>query len=160
MEPFSWMMHQEKLKAQAPSAVFTDGIGMRLPVEGTVARGFLPYPYKGNPESAGKHLKNPIPVTAAVLERGKAKYLTFCSPCHGRFGDGDSRLRGQFPNPPTLHSDKVRLWTDGSIYHVVSEGQNVMPSYALQVSRDDRWAIVHYVRTLQRAHDAKESDLK
>jgi mono/diheme cytochrome c family protein len=69
-------------------------------------------------------------------------------------------LRGQFPNPPTLHSDKVRAWPDGNLFHVITEGQNVMPGYASQISRDDRWAIINYLRVMQRAHNAKESDLK
>jgi mono/diheme cytochrome c family protein len=160
MVPFSWMSDQPKLKPQKPSELFKDGVGMRPPVEGTVARGFLPYPYKGKPEDAGKYLVNPLLPTSDVIERGKAKYLTFCSPCHGNFGRGDSRLQGQFPNPPTLHSDKVRNWPDGNVYHVMTEGQNVMPSYASQIAREDRWAIVHYLRVLQRAQNAKESDLK
>jgi len=159
-EPFSWMSTQVKQKAQRPSELFKDGIGMRPPVEGTVARGFLPYAFKGKPDEAGKNLINPLLPTKDVLERGKSKFLTYCSPCHGNFGRGDSRLRGQFPNPPTLHSDKVRNWPDGNIFHVITEGQNVMPSYASQLSRDDRWAVVNYVRVLQRAHNAKESDLK
>ncbi len=158
--PFNWMSEQSKLKAQKPSDLFKDGIGMRKPVEGTVARGFIPYPFKGQPDSAEKYLMNPLLPTKDVIERGKVKYLTFCSPCHGNFGSGDSRLQGQFPNPPTLHSDKVRNWKDGRIYHVITEGQNVMPSYALQIPRDDRWAIIQYLRVLQRAQHAQESDLK
>jgi mono/diheme cytochrome c family protein len=160
MEPFSWMSTQAKLKAQRPSDLFKDGIGMRRPVEGTVARGFLPYAFKGKPEEAAKTLVNPLLPTKDVIDRGKTRFLTYCSPCHGNFARGDSRLNGQFPSPPTLHSDKVRNWPDGSIYHVITEGQNVMPSYAAQISRDDRWAIIHYLRVLQRAHNAKESDLK
>ncbi len=159
LPPFDWMMEQPKLKAQMPSELFTDGKGMRVPVAGTVARGFLPYAFKGKPGEAGKYLVNPLLPTREVLERGKAKYLTFCSPCHGNVGEGDSRLQGQFPNPPTLHSDKARAWRDGNIYHVITDGQNIMPSYASQIPQDDRWAIVHYVRVLQRAHNAKESDL-
>jgi mono/diheme cytochrome c family protein len=159
-EPFNWMMSQPKLKAQKPSELFANGIGMRPPVEGTVARGFIPYPFKGRPDDAGRYLINPLLPTREVIARGQARFLTFCSPCHGNFGKGDSRLAGQFPNPPTLHSDKVRLWPDGSIYHVITEGQNIMPSYASQISRDDRWAIVQYIRVLQRAHNAKESDLQ
>ena len=160
MEPFSWMSVQAKSKAQRPSELFKDGIGMRRPVQGTVARGFLPYAFKGKPDEAAKTLVNPLLPTRDVIERGKTKFLTYCSPCHGNFARGDSRLAGQFPNPPTLHTDKVRNWPDGSIYHVITEGQNVMPSYASQIPRDDRWAIIHYVRVLQRAHNAKESDLK
>jgi mono/diheme cytochrome c family protein len=158
--PFNWMSEQAKLKPQKPSSLFPDGIGMRPPVEGTVARGFLPYPYKGKAEDAGKYLVNPLLPTHQVIRRGKEKYLTFCSPCHGNFGRGDSRLQGQFPNPPTLHSDKVRNWPDGSIYHVITEGQNVMPSYATQISREDRWAIIRYLRVLERAQHPHEGDLK
>jgi mono/diheme cytochrome c family protein len=160
IEPFSWMMTQPKVKAQAASELFADGKGMRPPVQGTVARGFLPYAFSGKPDDAGKNLANPIPVTAVTLAKGRSTFLTYCSPCHGNFGRGDSHLRGQFPNPPTLLSDKVRNWPDGNIYHVITEGQNIMPSYAGQISRDDRWAVVHYVRALQRAHFAKESDVK
>jgi mono/diheme cytochrome c family protein len=158
--PYNWMMTQGKLNAQAASTLFKDGIGMRPPVQGTIARGMMPYPYKGKPEDAGKFLVNPLPFNDSTVAMGHAKFLTFCSPCHGNFGRGDSRLAGQFPNPPTLHSDKVRQWPDGSIYHVMTEGQNVMPSYASQLTRDERWAIVHYIRVLQRAHNAKESDLQ
>ena len=160
MQPFNWMMVQNKLKAQQPSELFKDGIGMRQPVEGTVARGFMPYAFKGKPEDAGKNLVDPLLSTEEVFERGKSKYLTFCSPCHGNFARGDSRLQGQFPNPPTLHSEKVRNWPDGRIYHVITEGQNAMPSYAPQISSEDRWAIIKYIRVLQRAQNAKESDLK
>jgi mono/diheme cytochrome c family protein len=160
MQPFNWMMVQNKLKAQQPSELFKNGIGMRLPVEGTVARGFIPYPFKGRPEDAGKYLVDPLLPTKEVLEHGKSKYLTFCSPCHGNFARGDSRLQGQFPSPPTLHSDKVRKWPDGRIYHVITEGQNAMPSYAPQLSQEDRWAIINYIRVLQRAQNVKESDLK
>ncbi len=160
MQPFNWMMLQEKIKSQEKSSIFSNGIGMQKPVTGTVARGFMPYPYSGQPAEAEKYLLNPLLPTKEVIERGKSKYLTFCSPCHGNFGHGDSRLRGQFPNPPTLHSDKMRAMKDGGIYHIITEGQNIMPGYASQISREDRWAIVHYIRVLQRAHNPKEEDLK
>jgi mono/diheme cytochrome c family protein len=158
LPPFDWMSNQNKFKPQAATDQYDDTRMMRSAPEGTVARGFIPYPYKGKPDSAGKFLVNPLQPTDEVLALGKAKFLTYCSPCHGNFAKGDSRLRGQFPNPPTLHSDKVRNWPDGNIFHVITEGQNLMPPYASQVSRDERWAIVHYVRALQRAFNAKESD--
>ena len=159
-EPFNWMQNQHKLKAQKANEFFKDGIGMRPPVEGTVARGFIPYAFKGKPDDAAKFMVNPLLPTKEIIQRGHERFLTFCSPCHGNFGRGDSRLNGQFPNPPTLHSDKVRTWPDASIYHVITEGQNIMPSYAAQIARDDRWAIIHYLRVMQRAQNAKESDLK
>lgn len=159
LPPFDWMSDQNKFKPQSTTEQYSDGRMMRLPVEGTVARGFMPYPYHGDTAAAGKYLVNPLPATKDVIELGRKKFLIFCSPCHGNFAKGDSHLRGQFPNPPTLHSDKVRAWPDGNIYRVITEGQNLMPSYASQVSREERWAIVHYIRALQRAFNAKESDL-
>jgi len=158
IEPFNWMMEQDKLIPQEKSAVFTDNFGMRLPVEGTVARGHLPYPFKGQLNPA-ETLPNPLLPTKGVLELGKKKFLTYCSPCHGNYADGDSRLRGQFPNPPTLHSQRARDFSDGMIYHIIVNGQNVMPSYESQTTVEDRWAIVHYIRALHRAKNAKLTDL-
>ncbi len=162
LPPFDWMVEQPRFDVQSKTDYFEDGHSMRLPVQGTVARGFIPYPYAlgANADSIGKFLINPLLNTKATLELGKKKYLTFCSPCHGNFGNGDSRLNGQFPNPPTLHSDKVRNWPDGAIFHTITVGQNVMPAYQYQISRDERWAVVKYIRTLQRAYNAKESDLR
>lgn len=157
--PFDWMWHQPRIDSQSPSNFFSDKAGMRPPVDGTVARGFIPYEYKGMPDSSIKFLSNPLAVSKEVLERGQDRYNIYCSPCHGYFGDGDGRLRGQFPKPPSLHNSKVAAWSDGNIYHVITNGQNVMPSYADQVSRDDRWAIIHYIRALQRSKNAPESDL-
>ncbi len=125
----------------------------------TVARGFMPYPFKNKPDDAGKLLVNPLIPNDENLAVGKEKYNIYCSPCHGYLGEGDSRLNGQFPNPPSLHSEKLRTWTDGRIYHVITEGQNVMPSYRSQLSRQERWAVVNYLRVLQRSLNAKETDL-
>ncbi len=158
-QPFDWMWLQKRIDSQSESNFFPNKFGMREPVNGTVARGFMPYEYKGMPDSMVKLLSNPLPISKKVLERGQDRFNIFCSPCHGYQGDGEGRLRGQFPKPPTLHSEKVRNWTDGNIYHVITNGQNVMPSYAEQVSRDDRWAIIHYIRSLQRSHNASDSDL-
>jgi mono/diheme cytochrome c family protein len=160
MLPFNWMSEQAKLNPQHSSDIFSDGYGMRVPVKGTIARGYLPYQFAGQPELAGEKLINPLPFSKEVLSIGQRKYDTFCSPCHGYNGEGDSRLRGQFPNPPSLHSEKVRNWSDGRIYAVLMDGQNIMPSYTSQLDDEERWATIHYLRALQRALNAKESDLK
>ena len=159
IQPFTWMSDQPKVKPQTPSTFFKDGYSNRMPVEGTVARGFIPYQFKGMPDSLVKNMVNPLPFTQEVIDRGKKRFEIYCSPCHGYYGQGDSRLKGQFPAPPSLHSEKVKNWPDGSIYHVITNGQNVMPSYERQVPRDDRWAIIHYIRVLQRSLGAKDSDL-
>lgn len=160
LPPFDWMLLQHKVTAQDHSDFFKNGISSRPPVEGTVARGFMPYLYKNDPDGASENLTNPYPADEANIILGKRKYLTYCSPCHGDLAKGDSRLKGQFPNGPTLHSDKVKDWTDGRLYHVITEGQNVMPGYEKTVTRTERWAIVNYVRTLQRALDATEEDMQ
>ena len=157
--PFDWMDKQAKVIPQTSSEFFADGRGMRLPVEGTVAKGFIPYPFEGQ-TSPSEVLSNPYFPTKENLQLGQRKYLTYCSPCHGNYGDGDSRLAGQFPNPPTLHSERARNFQDGMIYHIITVGQNVMPSYASQVTREERWAIVNYIRALQRAKNATDADLK
>ena len=158
MTPYNWMLNQDRINAQAPSTFFKDGFGMREAVDGTVPRNFMPEEFKASPDSAGMFLVNPLEMTDDVLAKGQKTFNTFCSPCHGNYAKGDSRLRGLFPNPPTLHSKKVREWPDGRIYHVITFGQNVMPSYAKQVSRDERWAVINYIRSLQRAFNPKEED--
>lgn len=161
LPPYNWMMNQSKVSAQEPSEFFADGFSMRQPVSGTVARGFKPYPYKDAPEEAGKFLVNPVPMTEQNIKEGQVKYDRFCSPCHGYHGEGDSRLRGQFPIPPSLHSNKLlNEWTDGRIFHTITVGQNTMPGYNRQVSVEERWQIINYLRTMQRALNAKEEDLK
>jgi mono/diheme cytochrome c family protein len=161
MTPFNWMMNQEKISAQEPSDFWGDGFSMRMPVEGTVAKGFKPYPYKDAPEEAGEYMINPVSMTEENIQKGQEKYDVFCSPCHGYHGEGDSRLRGQFPIPPSLHSNKMlNEWSDGRIYHVITVGQNTMPGYNRQVTPEERWQIINYIRTMQRALNANEEDLK
>ncbi len=159
MVPFNWMAEQDKVIPQEKSVFFADEFGMRKPVEGTVARGFLPYPYMGIAEPK-EYLVNPVLPTKESLALGKRKFLTFCSPCHGNYADGDSRLRGQFPNPPSLHTERAINFPDGRIYHVITNGQNAMPSYAAQITRDERWSIVNYIRVLQRAKNASDADVQ
>jgi mono/diheme cytochrome c family protein len=133
---------------------------MRMPVAGTVPRGFQPYAYAKDPEAAGRELRNPLPRTEEVLKRGQAMFNTYCIVCHGPNGMGDGLIVPKFPRPPSLQSDKVRNWPDGRIFHTVTMGQNLMPSYASQVASADRWAIIHYVRALQRSQHPTSEDLK
>lgn len=158
MPPFDFMEKQSKVIPQDGDVHFANNFSLQTPIPGTVARGDLPYFYKNDPEGAGAELVNPLLPTKANLARGEQKYNTFCSPCHGYLGNGESRMRNQFPIPPSIHSEKVRSWSDGRIYHVIMEGQNTMPSYSKQTTEDERWAIVHYMRALQRSQNARETD--
>jgi mono/diheme cytochrome c family protein len=157
--PFNWMDVQAKTDPQQKSAFFTDEFGMRTPVEGTVARGFIPYPFLGNPNPP-EPLRNPLLPAKKVLELGRKKFLTFCSPCHGNFAEGNSRLHEQFPAGPSLHTERVRNFSDGYIYNYITNGGSVMPSYQDQITREERWAIIDYVRVLQRATNPKKSDFQ
>src|SRR5690606_31486201 len=111
-------------------------------------------------EEAGKTYQNPLRRTAAVLERGRHVYNQTCIVCHGPGGEGNGTIVPKFPRPPSLLSDKIRNYPDGSIYFIISHGQNLMSSYASQIMPEDRWAIVHYIRALARAKNPTTNDLK
>ncbi|MEO5968936.1 MAG: cytochrome c [Bdellovibrionia bacterium] len=147
------MVYSPAIKAQK------DG-SMRMPVAGTVDRNFESYQYPNDADLAGKELKNPLRPTAAILKRGKHIYDTYCIVCHGPSAEGNGYIVPKYPRPPSLHSDKVRNWPDGNIYHVVTMGQNLMPSYASQIAPGDRWAVIHYVRVLQRSKNPTAEDVK
>jgi len=163
---FSGCRHEEPNVIYMPDMVYSPAFkaqkegAMRMPVQGTVPRDFQPYPYPNDPEKAGRELKNPLQPTQAVLSRGQHIFNTYCIACHGPNGEGDGTIVPRFPRPPSLQSEKVRTWTDGRIYHTVSVGQNLMPSYASQISSGDRWAAIHYVRVLQRSKHPTPQDLK
>lgn len=133
---------------------------MRVPPEGTVPQGFNPYRFNVDQgDMAGESLKNPVAFNSTSLEKGKKAYNTYCIVCHGPTGKGNGLIVPKFPMPPSLHSDKVRNWSDARLYHVITRGQNLMPSYASQISQADRWAIINYVRVLQRAVNPTDDDV-
>ena len=145
------MANQSSVKAQEE---------MRIPVAGTLPRDYVPYPYKGKPEEAGANLKNPFVPTMEVLKAGRSTFETYCAVCHGTTGLGNGSIVPKFPRPPALVSEKVQSWSDGRIYHVITEGQNLMPSYASQISPEDRWAVIHYIRVLQKAANPSPADVE
>ncbi|WP_245485155.1 cytochrome c [Mesorhizobium sp. M7A.F.Ca.US.001.02.1.1] len=140
--------HYEPLEA---SSQFADGASARIPVSGTVAR---------NAELAPVPDAIPQPVTMALLNRGRERFDIFCSPCHGRTGDGHGMIvqRG-FPAPPTYHQEALRRAPDRHFYDVITNGYGAMYSYAARVPPADRWAIVAYIRALQLSRRAAAADL-
>lgn len=158
LEYIPHMMDQPSVKSQEPGPA---GIAGRVPPAGTLSQtSEAPYPYANDAEAAEKNLKNPLPRTKSVLLEGKKAYGTYCMVCHGVRGEGNGSIVPRFPPPPTLHSEKVRNWSDGRIFHVITRGQNLMPSYATQVTTRERWAIVNYVRVLQRALNPTPQDIE
>jgi mono/diheme cytochrome c family protein len=139
--------------AFAPNPVTRDGLTYQLPVAGTIARGAaLPFHYAATPEDAeraGRELHNPYPHDREVLARGHAVYTTFCAVCHGAMGAGDGPVIPKFPNPPAYTSTRLLTMADGQIFHTITRGTSIMPSYAAQIAPEDRWKVVHWVRELQ-----------
>ena len=154
------MAYSARLNAQHEDPLRPDESVMRMPVPGTVPRGYTPYRFaQADTTQAALEMINPLPRTAQVLARGEKVFMTFCVVCHGPTGDGHGYQVPPFPQPPQLFSQKVMDWPDGRIFHVITRGQNVMPSYAAQILPEDRWAVIHYVRVLQRAAHPTPADL-
>jgi len=144
------MMESPAVKAQDYNPKRPGEMANRVPPEGTQPIGHIPYKFKGKAEEAEKILVNPIP--GRELERGKVLFETYCFVCHGVEADGKGPVAAKFQVPvPSLKSDKVKNFKDGRIFHIITDGQGVMSSYESQVQiEQDRWAIVNYVRSLQR----------
>ncbi|MBI5209877.1 MAG: DUF3341 domain-containing protein [Elusimicrobia bacterium] len=158
LPPMSRMLQQPRLGAQRSSSVFAGSAGFAPVAEGTVARGRLPYPFK-TPEEAAV-LGNPLPRTKAVLAEGKRRFDTVCRVCHGPLADGKGTLTKAYgASPADLRTRRYQAFPDGSVYHAIMSGKNAMPSFAKALTEDERWSIIHYLRALQRAADAKDSDL-
>ncbi len=158
------MMDSPALKAQDHEPSDQKKASSRLPPEGTVPVGFVPYKYAGDAAQAAAKLKNPYSgnTKTEILELGRKKYEIFCAVCHGYGGAGDGPVAPKMAlKPPSLLSDKVRTMNDGGIFHIITDGQGVMSSYAYQlVNENDRWAIVNYVRSLQKLGQAKPEKTK
>jgi mono/diheme cytochrome c family protein len=104
-------------------------------------------------------LLNPLPITAAVLERGRERFDIYCAPCHSQAGDGDGIIaRRGFPRPPSYHTERLRSAPDSHFYAVITQGYGAMYSYADRIATRDRWAIVAYIRALQLSQHAMVAD--
>jgi len=157
------MKKQDKYKAQMQAPFFSDGRTSRRPVEGTQSleqyRADLPYA-TGIAADNTYVARNPEPLTKETLLRGQTKFNIYCAPCHDRTGSG----RGVVPAkatwvPGNMHDDRIVGLVDGEIYHVISNGRRSMPGYRFQIPEKDRWAIVAYVRALQRSWRGNINDV-
>ena len=145
------MITQQKVKAYRESDFWPDHISMRPPQEGTIAREDQLSPEIATGRGAnGKVLTSlPIPITRALLERGRSRFEINCAVCHGYLADGVSLVaRNMSLRPPPSLLARAQQ-PDGWYFQVMSEGFGVMPSYASALSFEDRWAIVAYLRALQ-----------
>jgi mono/diheme cytochrome c family protein len=157
------MHDQPRYEPLQPSGFFRDERSARPIVEGTVARGQRrltnPAFFTGY---NGKELATQFPfqLIAGDLKRGQERFNIYCSPCHGRAGDGEGMIvqRG-FSHPPTYHSDRLRNAPIGHFYDVITNGFGAMHSYASRVEPRDRWLIIAYIRALQLSQTATTADV-
>ncbi len=185
IEFFSDMKRQSKLKFQKPSEFFSDNRGGRPPVNATIPMGYdipgHPFQNAGVPNdvrsplgefTAGTDYYNtgkmgdqwgtgiPLPATADLVERGKKFYTIYCSACHGATGQGNGiTSKYGLLGIANYHQDKYRQMADGQIFNTITNGYNSMMAYGDKVTVKDRWAVVAYVRALQRTQFAKLADV-
>ncbi len=152
------MYYSEAYDAYTENPLFRDSLTMQTPPKGTIARGHEPaYRFKAksyeDQVKAGQVLVNPVSLTQETLAEGKAQYDIFCISCHGEKGDGKGFLftSKRFTAQPTsLIGDLVKNKPDGEIYHVITLGSlsGLMGAHGSQISPENRWKIIHYVREL------------
>jgi mono/diheme cytochrome c family protein len=156
------MHDQPRFKPYAKSDFFADQRSARPLVDGTIARGQLRDDELLETGKVAGTLSDvfPFPVTESMLERGRDRYDIYCSPCHGKTGQGDGMIvRRGLRRPPPFHQDRLRQAAPGYLFDVVSRGFGAMPDYAAQVPVRDRWAIIAYLRVLQRSQRATVADV-
>jgi mono/diheme cytochrome c family protein len=147
------MDDQPKVLPQTASTFFYDGSSMRPPVPGTVAIGGLREDATFTGKGADGKFVATIPVTVneALVERGHQRYVIYCQPCHDARGDGKGILfqRGNIPTA-NLHQDRILKHPDGFMFDIITNGLGLMPAYRWPIPPADRWAIIAYVRELER----------
>jgi mono/diheme cytochrome c family protein len=156
------MDDQPKVLPQTASKFFYDGASMRQPVPGTVPIGGLKedVAYFTGMGADGKPVEAiPVTVNEALVERGHQRYAIYCQPCHDARGDGKGILfqRGNIPTA-SVHQDRLVKSPDGYIFFVITNGFGMMPAYRWPIPPADRWAIVAYVRELERKRLASAKD--
>lgn len=180
------MDNQSKYKPQHVNTIFADDRAMRPPVAGTVARGELNLDdhytrgVVGAPASAGRApepqwattMPKQVPLTMDLMRRGQERFAIYCQPCHGLGGHGDGIVHKRanelmlsgvnqtaWVAPKSLHEQAIREQPVGQIFNTITSGIRTMPAYEAQIPIDDRWAIVAYVKALQRSQHAKIEDV-
>jgi mono/diheme cytochrome c family protein len=188
IEIFPDMVRQPKVRAQAPLEFFADDRGGRQPVDGTVPIGYsMPLPndegravdergelamdprfgfsegtdyYNTGKMGANWGTGIPIPVTPALIKRGEQRFNINCMPCHGPLAEGDGIVKQYgLATVVTLQDNRIRNMADGEIFNTITHGKNTMNPYGPRVVVHDRWAIICYLRALQRSQHAAAADV-
>ena len=187
LELFPDMVRQMKVRAQAPLNFFADGRGSRVPVGGTIPIGYEmpkpetttslaaavgPYTHPRAGFSAGTDYYNtgkmgdhwgtgiPVEVTRELIERGQQRFNITCVMCHGGAaqGNGITKQYG-LATVVSLQDERIRKMSDGEIFNTITNGKNTMMAYGPTIIVPDRWAIIAYLRALQRSQNAAIADV-
>jgi len=168
---FPGMKQQPKYKAQGASKFFADGRADRPLPTGVVAANFGPLgqelshdPHLVDGQTADGDFAQGFPASQTVdlkfLEHGKDRYTIYCAPCHGALGDGNGITKQYgMGATPTYHDDRLRQISEGALYQTITHGKGSMLSYADKLTLTDRWAVIAYVRALQRAQQGSVADV-
>ncbi|MDB6153219.1 MAG: cccA [Chthoniobacteraceae bacterium] len=184
IEIFPDMKHQPKYQAQHSSNFFADGRAARKPVDGTIPLGYTlagrylqvgakngplkPQGFSNLPDyyNTGKLGDSygdgfPLEVSAQLIDRGEERFNINCAICHGRTGYGNGIVQkiGNWATVANLQDERIRVMPDGQIFSTITNGKNTMGAYGPQIAVEDRWAIVAYLRALQRSQNGKLADL-
>ena len=156
------MDDQPKVLAQTASTFFYDGQSMRQPVPGTIPIGGLKEDvafFTGKGADGQFVATTPVTASEAIVERGRQRYTIYCQPCHDAKGDGKGILfqRGNVPTA-SFHQEKILKYPDGQIFDVITNGFGLMSGYRWPIPPADRWAIIAYVRELERKRLATATD--
>jgi cytochrome c553 len=168
---FPGMKQQPKLVQQVPSKFFADGRSDRAAPAGTVAASYGPmgqplrdddFLYLGKMPngSFARGFPAALTVDLKLLERGRDRFTIYCSPCHGAVGDGNGITKKYgMGATPTYHDDRLRKMAEGEIFNTITNGKGQMNPYADKLAPADRWAVIAYVRALQRAQTGSVADV-
>jgi cytochrome c5 len=187
LEIFPDMVRQMKVRAQAPLNFFADGRGSRLPVGGTIPIGYEmpkpettaslaaavgPYTHPRAGFSAGTDYYDtgkmgdhwgtgiPVEVTRELMERGQQRFNITCAMCHGAAAEGNGIVKQHgLATVVSLQDERIRKMSDGEIFNTITNGKNTMMAYGPTIIVPDRWAIITYLRALQRSQNAAIADV-
>jgi len=187
-ELFPDMVRQPKVRAQSPLDFFADGRGSRMPIDGTIPIGYempransmaTPAPGTAPAEAhaslafsegndyydtgkMGDHWGTglAVEVNAELMHRGQQRFSMTCAMCHGAAaaGNGITKQYG-LATVVTLQDDRIRGMADGEIFNTITNGKNTMMAYGSIITVRDRWAIIAYLRALQRSQNATIADV-
>jgi len=188
IEIFPDMVRQPKVRAQSENNFFADQRGPRRPIDGTVPIGYdMPMPHDAGapPDQMGERSMHPrlgfsegtdyyntgkmgpnwgtgipLPVTPALIQRGQQRFNINCAVCHGPLAAGDGIVKSYgLATVVSLQEDRIRNMADGEIFDTITHGKNTMMAYGPRVLVPDRWAIITYLRALQRSQHASAADV-